>query len=258
MPPRKRAAEQGGSGFMQRPRGAAMPIVTVLALSVFATSAVCAEPASTRAMPTTFEEEKPTACAAKAVSAIQSRYRETFDLRARFRQATHSVAFGTQGGSQPSEGTVQFAKPGKMRWSYERPTPSLVLSNGDVLWLYDPEKREAQRLALSGGQEYFSAAGVRFLLGDGDILREFHTTHDDCSGDSFELELVPRSAATYEKLQVRVDPGTGDLVQTRIVDLLGNVTVVDFSEIEVNRDPDPSVFEFDPPPGIRVIELGLP
>ena len=243
-------------GVHQKMRFAIMLIAATFALGAGSAGPLLAD--TSGAGPHQAPEGTPSACATKAVHQIQSRYRETRDLRARFRQETRSVAFGTQGATQASGGRVQFAKPGKMRWSYETPTRSLVLSDGDVLWLFDSEKREAQRVDLAGGDAYFSAAGVRFLLGEGDILREFRVTRDDCSRELFDLELVPRQAATYEKLQVFIDPATGDLVQTRIVDLLGNETVVEFSEIEVNRDPDPATFEFEPPSGVRVIELGQP
>ena len=106
-------------------------------------------------------------CADKAVGVIQSRYRETRDLRAKFRQVTRSVAFGEKGQTSDSKGMVQFAKPGKMRWSYTEPDPSLLVSDGSVLWLYDPVNGEAQYIALSGGGEVFSGAGVRFLLDTG-------------------------------------------------------------------------------------------
>lgn len=197
-------------------------------------------------------------CADKAVAAIQTRYRATRDLRAKFQQATRSVAFGRQGSTSDSKGIVQFAKPGKMRWSYAEPEPSLLVSDGSVLWLYDPGRNEAQRVALAAGGEYFSGAGVRFLLGEGEILKEFRVTESDCAGTSWELELFPLRETTYEKLRIRVDPGTGDLVQTRIVDLLGNVTTVDFREIEVNLSPDAKVFEFDPPEGVNVVDLVAP
>ncbi len=47
-------------------------------------------------------------------------------------------------------------------------------------------------------------------------------------------------------------------MRTRIVDLLGNETTVDFSDIEVNQTPDASTFEFDPPAGVNVIDLAVP
>ena len=140
-----------------------------------------------------------------------------------------------------------------MRWSYEKPDPSLVVSDGTTLWLYDPVRAEAQRLPVS--DEYMSGAAIQFLLGDSDLLQEFHLIAANCGARGVSLELRPRRSATYEKLRVVTDPSSGDLLQTEIVDLFGNVTTVAFSDIEANRAPSEEQFRFEPPEGVRGIEL---
>ncbi len=196
-------------------------------------------------------------CVETAVAAIQKRYEAVDDLRARFEQSTRSVALGSSPArAQTSRGEVQFAKPGRMRWSYEEPEPSLVVSDGETLWIYDPAAREAQELPVGGG--YLSGAAIQFLLGEGDILRDFAVTARSCDGDRAELELVPRSPATYEKLRLRAELGTGEVRATEIVDLLGNVTAVAFDEIRVNQKPAADVFRFSPPEGVEVIKLEPP
>jgi outer membrane lipoprotein-sorting protein len=74
----------------------------------------------------------------------------------------------------------------------------------------------------------------------------------------YELELVPREPSSYERLRLRIDAHTGDVVQTEIVDLLGNRTQVDFEEIEVDFGAEPGLFRFEPPAEVRVIDLGAP
>ncbi len=143
-----------------------------------------------------------------------------------------------------------------MRWSYEKPEPSLVVSDGVTLWLYDAAHAEAQRLPVSG--DYLSGAAIQLLLGDGDLLAEFRVTGASCGERGVELELLPRRPTSYEKLRILADPESGDLLETEIVDLLGNVTRVSFSDIQANRDPSHSQFTFEPPAGVRVIELEAP
>jgi outer membrane lipoprotein-sorting protein len=55
-----------------------------------------------------------------------------------------------------------------------------------------------------------------------------------------------------------VNPQTGDLLKTTVYFVLGNVTEVAFSNIELNVDPAASLFRFDPPADVRVIELDEP
>jgi outer membrane lipoprotein carrier protein len=193
-------------------------------------------------------------CAESAARALQRRYEAVRDLEARFDQTTRSVALGQPGASAKSRGTVVFAKPGRMRWTYTEPEPSLVVSDGKELWIYDPERREAQHLAVTEG--YLSGAALAFLLGEGEILREFDVKALQCGEGSALLDLVPREPATYERLQARVDPRSGELLETTVVDLLGNATTVALHDLRVNRDPDASVFRFEPPAGVRIMDLG--
>jgi outer membrane lipoprotein carrier protein len=198
------------------------------------------------------------ACLRSAVDAIQRRYASIRDLSARFTQTSRSVALGTGASSTgtAAKGTVVFAKPDKMRWSYEEPEPSLVVSDGETLWLYDPGRREVQRLGVA--DDYLSGAAIQFLLGQGDVFRDFRVRAESCSPAAARLELVPRRAASYERLRIRVDSAAGEILETAVVDLLGNVTEVAFAGIRVNLDPDPELFRFEPPAGVRVIELEAP
>lgn len=196
------------------------------------------------------------ACVTRAVEAIQRRYEAVRDLSADFVQTSRSVALGGPGSAATSRGSVVFAKPGKMRWAYDEPEPSLVVSDGHWLWIYDPAHEEVQKLAVGDG--FLSGAAIQFLLGEGEIRRDFEVTADVCSDAKVELVLVPRRDASYEKLRVRSDPATGELLETTVIDLLGNVTQVAFSHTRTNLGPDDALFSFRAKPGVKVIELAPP
>lgn len=195
-------------------------------------------------------------CVRAAVDAVQQHYEAVEDLHARFEQTSRSVALGGPGSETRSSGEVIFAKPGRMRWSYTEPEPSLVVSDGEWLWIYDPTAREAQKLPVNGGA--MSGAAVQFLLGDGRIERDFHVTADACSESEARLTLLPREPATYEKLRLVVDPRSGELKESEVVDLLGNVTRVAFHDVRTNAGTRPEQFEFEPPEGVETIELSPP
>lgn len=194
-------------------------------------------------------------CASEAVASVQRRYESVRDLEARFEQRTQSVALGTGAASATtqSSGRVVFAKPGRMRWAYERPRQSLVVSDGEVMWLFDPESGEAQRLPVTSG--YLTGAALSFLFGEGRLADEFVVTADDCADDIASLVLVPRKEASYERLGLGVVRSTGAIRSTSIVDLFGNVTQVSFEDLQTNRAPPASAFEFVPPEGTRVVDL---
>jgi len=193
-------------------------------------------------------------CRDAAVAALQKRYESAKDFSADIVQTTRSVAFGSEASEQmTTRGTVVFAKPGKMRWSYDEPDPSLVVSDGETLWIYDPVFHEAQKLPATEG--YLSGAAIQFLMGEGKLERDFEISALRCDKSVAELRLKPRKPSSYEKLEVRVNPQTGDLLETTVFFVLGNVTDVAFSNIQLDTEPAASVFRFDPPADVRVIEL---
>jgi len=213
--------------------------------------------ASGSALPARADLASEPSCRDAAVTALQQRYESAKDLRADIVQTTRSVTLGAAASEQmTSKGTVVFAKPGKMRWSYEEPESSLVVSDGTTLWIYDPTFREAQKFPATEG--YLSGAAIQFLLGEVAIERDFEISALRCEAAIAELRLQPRKPSSYEKLHIVVNPQTGDLLKTTVFFVLGNVTEVAFSNMELNTDPAESLFRFDPPADVRVIELDEP
>ena len=49
-----------------------------------------------------------------------------------------------------SSGEVTFKKPGRMRWDYEKPDKSSYITDGGVLWLYEPDDKQAFKQDLEG------------------------------------------------------------------------------------------------------------
>ena len=80
--------------------------------------------------------------AEEVANRIQKFYDGTRDFQAAFQQEYESKALGRK---KSSSGFVYIKKPGRMRWTYEAPEPSLVVSDGVTLWIYDPAFQEAQR-----------------------------------------------------------------------------------------------------------------
>ncbi len=201
-------------------------------------------------------------CAARVAGRVQAYYEGVQDLSARFRQTTQSVTLGTgSAGRMEAAGRVVFAKPGRMRWAYETPEESLVVSDGETLWLYDPGAGEAQRMRVTG--DFLSGAAIQFLLGEGDLAREFEISSPDCretladdgTPPRVSLELVPREPAHYERLHLVVDAASGQVAETTVLDLFGNRTRVELLGVEIDRHPKPDVFRFEPPEGVDVIDL---
>jgi len=242
-------------------------LLAVFPLSATLSRPACADAASSEPAPpksNAVAEESSVApseekgCAARVAARVQSYYDEVVDFEASFEQVTRSITFGSAslGADAPSRGFVQFAKPGNMRWQYLTPAESLVVSNGRVLWIYDPVAREAQRLPVT--KDYLTGAALQFLLGDGQLLKEFDVSAPTCEQDSegtLVLNLMPRRSASYETLGLRARVATGEIRETLLVDLFGNETSISFSDMRINQAPAPETFEFEKPDGVEVIDL---
>lgn len=229
------------------PRRSGVARWSVRLLLVLGSALVCA-PVSVRA------EEKQGTCAVDVAARVQRRYDGVRDLRGRFEQRTDRAALGgAPEDALVARGEVLFAKPGKMRWRYEAPEPSLVVSDGKTLWVFDETAREVQKLPLQEG--YLSAAGVQFLLGEGKLADEFRIAARGCDAPIVTLLLTPLRPSHFESLELGVDAKTAAVAETTVVDLFGNRTHVGFVDLRENTRPDAALFRFDAPAGVRVIEV---
>ena len=101
---------------------------------------------------------------------MQKRYDAASDFRARFTQTLTSTAMGRK---TNSAGGVMFKKPGRMRWDYDKPEKATYVSDGGVLWLYEPEDQQAFKQELKASQ---LPAALAFLTGKGKLAAEFDIT----------------------------------------------------------------------------------
>jgi outer membrane lipoprotein carrier protein len=195
--------------------------------------------------------EEPRDCAKQVAGRVQARYDGVADLEARFVQKSRSVAFGGTGQELVARGVALFAKPGRMRWTYEEPEPSVVVSDGRTLWIYDPKAREVQEFPV--GEGFLSGTAVQFLLGEGRIVEAFDVSAQGCEAEAVRLFLRPRAETSYESLELLVTKASGDVRETAVIDLFGNRTDVVFESLRADQHPDPSRFRFVAEPGVRVL-----
>jgi outer membrane lipoprotein carrier protein len=208
------------------------------------------EPVEAEPVPTPVVSAPSLDCADAVVTRVQDHYDGIEDLAADFEQRTESAVYPE---AMMASGRVQFAKPGRMSWTYTAPQPSLVVSDGATLWIVDPEAKEVQVLAVN--EAFLSGTAIHFLLGEGRIGEAFDVTAVECAEDLAKLRLDPKEAATYEYLELLVSPTSGEVRATHIADLLGNHTHVAFRGFRVNQNPPVENFRYTPGPDERVLRL---
>ncbi len=185
---------------------------------------------------------------------IQKRYEDTKDFEANFLQEYVAKAMRQH---LKQEGKVYFKKKGMMRWDYRIPDQKFI-SDGSTLWFYQAEENQVLVSDLSKGIK--EKTPLAFLAGEGDLSRDFKLLNFKepvpQKEGNFVLELVPKdSEAALSKLILTVDPKTYYIIQTDVIDGLGNVTRTRFVDIKTNAGLPDSLFHFTIPQGVEVLKM---
>jgi outer membrane lipoprotein carrier protein len=231
---------------------------TILSLLLAAApmTAVAASPSSPSAAAPTSKAAPATPRLAlkEVVERVQKRYDVAKDFRARFNQTLTNAAFARK---TSSAGEVLLKKPGRMRWNYTLAEPKMYLADGNTLWLYEPEDKQAFKQDLKSSQ---LPAALAFLAGQGKLAAEFDIKLADPktpygTARDYVLSLSPKAPQAQVKTIVFVvDPKTFDVRESVITDQQGNVNDLLFSEIRTNTNIPDATFHWAPPPGVRLID----
>lgn len=188
---------------------------------------------------------------ARLVDGVTAYYDKVQHLKAKFRQV---VKQKTLSRTKKASGTIEFAKPGRMRWEYQRPDRVLYVSDGEVLWTYQPEDALVYKARIQGSRLYHA---LRFLFGMGDLRKSFDIAMGPAHGpDTAFLVLTPRDGhQDYKELALVVDRKTFEIRESFLTDPLGNVTQYIFDELDYETEIPAGRFGFTPPAGATVQEL---
>jgi outer membrane lipoprotein carrier protein len=151
---------------------------------------------------------------------------------------------------QASQGQFAVSKPGKFLWHTLAPYPQQLVSNGQLLWLYDPDLEQASVTVVSDKMGQTPAV---LLSGEADqIERKFAVTNIAPAGQEPLFELTSK-APDADFSGIRAAFKDGVLASMTLVDKSGNVTQFSFSKVLMNPVLSAEQFEFTPPEGTDII-----
>ena len=210
-----------------------------------------AAPASTHA-----SDAAGTLSVSDIVARLQARYDDTLGFQADF---TQEVVTATLGQTITSTGEVFFKKPGKMRWNFSQPA-QLLVSDGSSFWFYQPADKQVVKTPFH--QAFRSNTPISFLTGVGRLEDDFQValqnSNQNSSQDSKDTYLLlltsKHDAEAVGRLTLAVSRQTFDIVEATVTDPLGNTTRLRLSNINRNTSLEESLFQFDIPPGVDIIE----
>jgi outer membrane lipoprotein carrier protein len=188
----------------------------------------------------------PGVAGAAGVDALKALLEQTSTARARFAQMVLDKNLKML---QQATGTMQFSRPGKFRWEYDKPQEQVIVSDGSRVWIYD---KDLNQVTVRRVDRALGSSPAALLAGSNEIEKSYSFTALGNQEGLDWLEAVPRTQETaFEK--IRLGFGKSGLEAMELRDQFGQVTVIKFSTIERNVKLPPEAFRFTPPKGADVI-----
>jgi chaperone LolA len=151
---------------------------------------------------------------------------------------------------QSASGVMQFQRPGKFRWAYQKPYEQIIVGDGVKFWLYDVDLNQVTVKKLDAALGSNPAA---LLSGSNEIERGF-ALQDDGNQDGLDwLQATPKGSDTsFDKIRMGFN-AQAELVAMELNDAFGHKTVLRFSNMQHNPKFSAQQFHFTPPKGADVI-----
>jgi|SRR5699024_4469669 len=186
-------------------------------------------------------------CAADGIGALTRFYEEVDSLSARFEQ----VQLAEDGAElRRSNGIFLLSRPGRFRWEYQDPDRQIIVSDGETFMFYDVG---LDQVTVRPVADTLQATPAQLLTG-GTGLQDAFVVHSDGEHDGLSwLRLIPRSEQSDFE-EVRLGLRDGLPVTMELDDRLGQMTRIEFSDIEVDPVLDAARFAIDIPDDATVVD----
>ncbi|MCY3841225.1 MAG: outer membrane lipoprotein chaperone LolA [Gammaproteobacteria bacterium] len=154
---------------------------------------------------------------------------------------------------QTATGTMHLERPGRLRWQVDEPYPQLVVSDGEYVWVYDPDLEQA---TVQLFDETVEGTPMMFLTDTAVLDEHFQVRPKSPTVESDRrFALSPRnseSTSLFREITLTFS-ADGWLTGLDIVDDLDQRTAMVFRHGEVNPVLESGLFEFEVPAGVDVI-----
>jgi outer membrane lipoprotein carrier protein len=211
-----------------------------------------------------------------SVTPVLRRFEERYRGAARL-EATFLERYTENGQLVRTEaGKVYFQRPGKMRWDYQSPENNVFVVDGKNAWFYVPADHTVTRvpakkstdwrtpLALLAGEMKVSRICNRIGFAERPVA-EFSAdvmlycelrgaSNASEGGDSGRKTASPEAR---DRVYLEVEESSGELVRILVTDPGGVEFEFRFAKWRVNPQLDDSLFRFQVPPGVAIVNGDL-
>ncbi|MEN9398684.1 MAG: hypothetical protein RLZ81_3214 [Pseudomonadota bacterium] len=173
--------------------------------------------------------------------------------RAEFTQVvTSPPKAGESARSKTSSGTFEFLRPNRFKFVYQKPFEQTIVADGQTLWLYDVDLKQATARSQSQALGTTPAALIASAPDLKALQAEFTlSASPDAQGQQWVLATPKTKDGQLQS--VRIGFRAGALAALEILDSFGQKSVLSFGTFQANAALDAGHFQFKPPPGADVI-----
>ncbi|MDE0444948.1 MAG: outer membrane lipoprotein chaperone LolA [Gammaproteobacteria bacterium] len=154
---------------------------------------------------------------------------------------------------QTATGTMHLERPGRLRWDVDEPYPQLVVADGELVWVYDPD---LEQVTVQLFDETVEGSPMMVLTDTSMLETSFRVRMTSTMEESEQrFALTPRnpeSTSLFREITLSFSTG-GSLTGFEVVDDLDQKTAVVFRHGQVNPVLESGLFEFEVPAGVDVI-----
>lgn len=154
-----------------------------------------------------------------------------------------------------ASGKAFFKRPDKMRWEYEMPDRQTIITNGHTLWIYRPEDNQVM---VGKAPSFFEdGKGFSFLSDMESVKKKFRILLEKKAEDDIHvLKLLPREKTfDVSVVYLFVLPKTFEVIKIVTYNSYEDETQIEFRDIVFKQKLDESLFNFNIPQGIEVLQL---
>jgi outer membrane lipoprotein carrier protein len=150
-------------------------------------------------------------------------------------------------------GRVWFSAPRAFRWEIGMPPEIIALrKNGSIFLIFEKEKKathfDAETLGERAGARNLGMMDFPMAVSYADFEQRFEVLDLTVTGNRCDLDILPRdrSARKYlQRIRLSFNTDSGDLLVFEIDFRDGSALQNEFSNIQVNRELDVNIFDFD-------------
>jgi len=148
-----------------------------------------------------------------------------------------------------SVGKVMFQKPNYFRWEYKSPSKNEIISDGEFLYLYDPDLKQ---VIVSKLDRRIGVSPAMLLVSD-NIHEFFNTKLISNSINTTQYAATPKDLERAFFKRVIFNFNFDQLKEMKVIDNFDNETTIQFFNIIQNQDINEGKFLFNYPDNIDVI-----